>query len=104
VLAVQPLVAVSFCLWYIGQSRMLSEAVPADRQASAQTLGSAVSGGVASLLAGVAGGQLANAVGYGGLFGALAAISVAGSAVGGVVLLRRRRSSARLLAADHAGR
>jgi MFS family permease len=90
VLAVQPLVAVSFCLWYIGQSRMLSEAVPAARQASAQTLGSAVSNGVASLLAGVAGGQLANAVGYGGLFVALAAVSLAGTVAAGVVLVRRR--------------
>jgi MFS family permease len=103
-LAVQPLVAVSFCLWYIGQSRMLSESVPADRQASAQTLGSAASSGVASLLAGVAGGQLANAVGYGGLFGALAAVSLAGSALGAVVLLRRRRAAARLLAGEYAER
>jgi MFS family permease len=104
VLAVQPLVAVSFCLWYIGQSRMLSESVPADRQSSAQTLGSAASSGVASLLAGVAGGQLANAVGYGGLFGALAAVSLAGSALGAVVLLRRRRAAARLLAGEYAER
>jgi hypothetical protein len=101
---VQPLVAVSFCLWYVGQSRMLSESVPADRQSSAQTLGSAASSGVASLLAGVAGGQLANAVGYGGLFGALAAVSLAGSALGAVVLLRRRRAAARLLAGEYAER
>jgi MFS family permease len=93
VLAVQPLVAVSFCLWYIGQSRMLAGAVPADRQATAQTLGSAASSGLASLLAGVVGGQLANAVGYGGLFAALAAVSLAGSALGTVALVRRRRSA-----------
>lgn len=103
VLAVQPLVAVSFCLWYVGQSRMLAAAVPADRQATAQTLGSAVSGGVASLIAGVLGGQLANAVGYGGLFAALAAVSLAGSALGATVLLRRR-SRRVLLATPSAGR
>jgi PPP family 3-phenylpropionic acid transporter len=103
-LAVQPLVAVSFCLWYIGQSRMLSESVPADRKASAQTLGSAASSGLGSLLAGVAGGQLANAVGYGGLFGALAAVSLAGTALGLAVLLRRRRAGAPLLAGEYAGR
>jgi MFS family permease len=89
VLAVQPLVAVAFSLWYVAQSRMLAGSVPADRQASAQTLGSALSSGCASLLAGVVGGQLADAVGYRGLFATLAAVSVAGSLAGGLVLARR---------------
>jgi MFS transporter, PPP family, 3-phenylpropionic acid transporter len=90
VLAVQPLVAVSFSLWYVAQSRMLAAAVPAGQQASAQTLGSALSIGCSSLLAGVVGGQLADAVGYGGLFATLAAVAMAGSAAGTVALLRQR--------------
>ena len=52
-LAVQPLIAVSFSLLFVGQSRLLAAAVPPDRQASAQTLGSALSNGVGGLLAGV---------------------------------------------------
>jgi MFS family permease len=93
VLAVQPLVAVSFCLWYVGQSRLLAAAAPPSQQATAQTLGSALSSGCASLLAGVVGGQLADAVGYGGLFATLAGVAVAGSTAAAVVLLRRRAGS-----------
>ena len=96
VLAVQPLVAVSFCLWYVGQSRLLAACAPPSQQASAQTLGSALSTGCASLLAGVVGGQLADAVGYGGLFATLAAVALAGSTAATVALVRRR--SARVLA------
>ena len=51
----------------------------------------ALSGGAAGLLAGVVGGQLADSVGYRGLFGSLALVTLAGSAVGGVELLRARR-------------
>jgi PPP family 3-phenylpropionic acid transporter len=94
-LAVQPLIAVSFALWFVGQSRMLALAVPADRQASAQTLGAALSGGVGGLLAGVVGGQLADSVGYRGLFATLAVVTAAGTAVGLVALVRsgqRRRA------------
>jgi predicted MFS family arabinose efflux permease len=90
VLAVQPLVAASFAFWYVGQSRMLARAVGADRQASAQTLGSALSVGCGGLLAGVVGGHVADSVGYGGLFASLAAVAAAGSAIGGVALWRRR--------------
>jgi hypothetical protein len=90
-LAVQPLIAVSFSLWFVGQSRLLADAVPADRQASAQTLGSALSSGAGGLLAGVVGGHLADAVGYGGLFRVLAAVALAGTVVGVVALLRARR-------------
>jgi MFS family permease len=93
VLAVQPLVAISFSLWYVAQSRMLAAAVPPHQQASAQTLGSALSSGCSSLLAGVVGGQLADAAGYGWLFTALAAVAMAGSAAGAVALLRRRQGS-----------
>jgi MFS family permease len=100
VLAVQPLVAVSFCLWYVGQSRLLAAAAPASHQATAQTLGSALSSGCASLLAGVVGGQLADAIGYGGLFATLAGVAVAGTTAAGVALLRRRsRDRAVVLAA-----
>jgi MFS family permease len=89
-LAVQPLIAVSFSLWFVGQSRMLADAVPADRQASAQTLGAALTGGVGGLLAGVVGGRIADSAGYGALFGVLVAVTVAGSAVGAVALFRQR--------------
>jgi MFS family permease len=92
VLAVQPLVAVSFCLWYVGQSRLLAASAPPAQQATAQTLGSALSQGCASLLAGVVGGQLADAVGYGGLFATLACVALAGSAAAVVALVRRRRA------------
>jgi MFS family permease len=91
-MAVQPLIAISFALWFVGQSRLLARSVPADRQASAQTLGSALSGGGAGLVAGVVGGQLADSLGYGGLFAWLAAVVLAGTAVGVVALLRERRA------------
>jgi hypothetical protein len=55
-------------------------------------LGSALTGGVGGLLAGVVGGRVADSLGYGGLFGCLAALTVAGTAVGVVALLRARRS------------
>jgi MFS family permease len=90
-LAVQPLIAVSFALWFVGQSRMLALAVPADRQASAQTLGAALSGGVGGLLAGVIGGRLADTAGYSGLFASLAVVTAAGTVVGLVALVRSRR-------------
>jgi MFS family permease len=90
-LAVQPLIAVSFALWFVGQSRMLALAVPADRQASAQTLGAALSGGVGGLLAGVVGGHLADAAGYDGLFGSLVVVALAGTTVGVIAIYRARR-------------
>jgi MFS family permease len=102
VLAVQPLVAISFCLWYVGQSRMLAACAPPSRQASAQTLGSALSSGSASLLAGVVGGQLADALGYGGLFAVLAGVALAGTTAAAVALVRRR--SGRILAGLGAAR
>ena len=96
-IAIQPLIAVSFALSFVGQSRMLAQSVPEDRQASAQTLGAALSGGVGGLLAGVVGGHLADSVGYDGLFATLAAVSLAGTAVGMVALgrSRARRSAGR---------
>src|SRR3954453_23702455 len=90
-LAVQPLIALSFALWFVGQSRMLALAVPPDRQASAQTLGAALSGGVGGLLAGVVGGHLADAAGYDGLFGWLVVVPLAGTAAGLVAGRRSRR-------------
>jgi MFS family permease len=87
-LGAQPLVAVSFALWFVGQSRLLAEAVPAHRQASGQTLGAALSSGAGSLLAGVLGGQLAERFGYAALFAVLAALSLTGVAFG---LLRSLR-------------
>jgi MFS family permease len=91
-LAVQPLIAIGFSLLFVGQSRLLAAAVPAGLQASAQTLGSALTGGVGGLIAGVVGGRVADSLGYGGLFSCLVVLAVVGSAVGGVALLRARRS------------
>ena len=90
-LAVQPLIALSFSLLFVGQSRLLSAAVSADRQASAQTLGSALIGGVGGLVAGVVGGRVADSLGYGGLFSCLVALTVAGTAIGVVALVRATR-------------
>jgi hypothetical protein len=90
-LAVQPLIAVSFALWFVGQSRMLAQAVPADRQSSAQTLGAALSGGVGGLLAGVVGGQLADSAGYRVLFASLVGVTAVGTIVGLAALARARR-------------
>ena len=91
VLLVQPLVAASFCLWFLGQSRMLAEAVPVGQQAAGQTLGAALSSGASSLLAGVVGGQVADALGYGGLFATLAGVSLTGATLGLGLLLAARR-------------
>jgi MFS family permease len=94
-LAVQPLIAVAFSLLFVGQSRMLAGAVTPDRQASAQTLGAALTGGFGGLIAGVVGGRLADAVGYSGLFGTLVVVALVGTAVGCTALLRSRRSRVR---------
>jgi MFS family permease len=102
-LAVQPMVAVSFSLWYVAQSRMLAASVPAHQQATAQTLGSALSTGCSSLLAGVVGGQLANAVGYGGLFATLAAVALAGTTAAALALARCRRRAQRVTAVPEPG-
>jgi MFS family permease len=91
-LAVQPLIAISFSLLFVGQSRLLAAAVPPGLQASAQTLGSALTGGVGGLIAGVVGGRVADSLGYGGLFSCLVVLAAVGSTVGGVALLRARRS------------
>jgi len=90
---VQPLIAISFSLLFVGQSRMLSAAVPADRQASAQTLGSALINGSGQLLGGLVGGRLADAFGYSGLFGCLVGLAAIGTLIGGGALLRARRVS-----------
>jgi hypothetical protein len=91
VLLVQPLVAASFCLWFLGQSRMLAEAVPTGQQGAGQTLGAALSSGASSLLAGVVGGHVADALGYGGLFASLAGVSFAGATLGLALTLSSRR-------------
>jgi PPP family 3-phenylpropionic acid transporter len=101
-IAVQPLIAVSFAFLFVGQSRLLAQAVPPDRQASAQTLGSALSNGCGGLLAGVAGGYIADSLGYGGLFAWLGAVTLGGTCVGVVALVRQRRRGGASGAADAA--
>lgn len=88
-IAVQPLIAASIALWVVGQSRMLLEAVPPVRQASAQTLGSALSIGCGGLLAGAVGGHIAEVLGYRGLFSTLAAVALLGAVVGALGIVRR---------------
>jgi len=49
-------VAVSFTLWFVGQSRLMAARVPVDQLASALTLLSTLGRGIAGPLAGIAGG------------------------------------------------
>lgn len=76
--AVQPLVAVSFTLWFVGQSRLMAARVPVDQLASALTLLSTLGRGIAGPLAGIAGGALAAAGGYTSLFLSMAAVCALG--------------------------
>jgi MFS family permease len=80
---------------------MLAASVPADRQASAQTLGSALSYGCGGLLAGTLGGRIADASGYHGLFLVLTVVSLAGMVPGVLAVTRRpRRPTLQEVAAD----
>jgi hypothetical protein len=76
--AVQPLVAISFTLWFVGQSRLMAERVPVGQLASALTLLSTLGRGIAGPLAGIAGGALAAAGGYSALFLAMAGMCALG--------------------------
>jgi PPP family 3-phenylpropionic acid transporter len=83
---VQPLVATAFALWFVGQSRLISERVAPERLASAQTLGAVLSRGVSAPTAGVLGGALATVAGYPALFATVAGIACLGLARGLVEL------------------
>jgi len=61
-----------------------------------------LSGGASSLLAGVVGGQVADALGYGGLFATLAGVSVSGAALGLVLATTSHRH--RVVASDRTSR
>lgn len=76
--AMQPLVAISFTLWFVGQSRLMAERVPVSQLASALTLLSTLGRGIAGPLAGIAGGALAAAGGYSALFLAMAGMCALG--------------------------
>lgn len=76
--AVQPLVAMSFTLWFVGQSRLMAERVSAHQLASGLTLLSTLGRGIAGPLAGIAGGAVATAGGYGALFWAMSVVCVLG--------------------------
>jgi hypothetical protein len=73
---------------------MVAEAVPTAQQGAGQTLGAALSSGASSLLAGVIGGQVADALGYGGLFATLAGVSLGGAILGFALTLSSRRRDA----------
>jgi len=75
---VQPLVAMSFTFWFVGQSRLMAERVPPYRLASALTLVSTLGRGVAGPLAGTVGGAIAAAGGYPTLFLTLAVVCLVG--------------------------
>lgn len=68
IFGVQPLVAVSFALWFVGQSRLMSEYVPHHNLASALTLLSTLGRGIGGPIAGIMGGTIATAAGYPALF------------------------------------
>ena len=77
-LAVQPLIAVSFALWFVGQASAIAERVPRARLASAQTLAAVVTQGFVRPAAGLIGGAIAARAGFGALFATLAAVSLIG--------------------------
>jgi hypothetical protein len=76
--AVQPLVAMSFTLWFVSQSRLVAARVAAAELGSGLALASTLGRGVAGPLAGIAGGTLAALGGYPSLFLAMAVTCVAG--------------------------
>ena len=76
--AVQPLVALSFALWFVSQSRLVADRVADHQLASALALVSTLGRGIAGPLAGIAGGAIAAAGGYPALFFAMAAVSGVG--------------------------
>jgi predicted MFS family arabinose efflux permease len=76
--AVQPLVALSFALWFVSQSRLVADRVTDHQLASALALVSTLGRGIAGPVAGIAGGAIAAAGGYPALFFAMAAVSVLG--------------------------
>ena len=76
--AVQPLVALSFALWFVSQSRLVADRVADHQLASALALVSTLGRGIAGPLAGIAGGAIAAAGGYPALFFAMATVSVLG--------------------------
>lgn len=90
--AVQPLVAISFTLWFVGQSRLMAERVPVGQLASALTLLSTLGRGIAGPLAGIVGGALAAAGGYSVLFLAMAGMCALGFLRALPVAVRTARS------------
>jgi hypothetical protein len=74
----QPLVALSFALWFVGQSRLTNECVDRARLASALTLVSSLGRGVAGPVSGIVGGAVAGAAGYPALFASMSALSALG--------------------------
>ena len=64
------------------------------KRSAGLTLGSALTGGVGGLLAGVVGGRVADSLGYGGLFSCLVALTLGGTVIGAVALVRATRSGA----------
>ncbi|MFJ6281183.1 MFS transporter [Arthrobacter subterraneus] len=78
IFAVQPLVAASFALWFVGHSRLMSERVSRRQLASALTLLSTLGRGIAGPIAGMAGGALAAVAGYPMLFLAMSILCVLG--------------------------
>ena len=91
--AVQPLVAMSFTLWFVGQSRLMAERVAPCQLASGLTLLSTLGRGVAGPLAGIAGGAIAAAGGYGALFSTMSLVCLLGL-LGALLALRAQTGPA----------
>lgn len=75
---VQPLVAMSFALWFVGQSRLMSEQVPHHNLATALTLLSTLGRGISGPIAGIMGGAIATASGYPALFLSMSVLCLLG--------------------------
>ncbi|MBA4100795.1 MAG: hypothetical protein C0488_00895 [Arthrobacter sp.] len=78
IFSVQPLVALSFALWFVGHSRLMSERVPHHHLASALTLLSTLGRGIGGSIAGIAGGAIATAAGYPALFLSMSVLCLLG--------------------------
>jgi MFS family permease len=80
--AVQPLIALTFALWFVGQAKLLGAAVPPARLAAAQTLGSLLSLGLIGPVATVIGGVIAQQSDYRVMFVVMSSVAAFGFVAG----------------------
>lgn len=80
--AVQPLIALTFALWFVGQAKLLAAAVAPARLAAAQTLGSLLSLGILGPAATAIGGFIAQQTDYRVMFVVMSSVAAFGLVVG----------------------